>query len=45
MDVLLIFMALGFIGGGSAVGIAWVVWWHFESRKPLWPYQDGDAGG
>jgi hypothetical protein len=33
----MIFFAVGFVGGGSAVGIAWIVWWHFESRRPIWP--------
>lgn len=38
MDVYTFIFVLGVIGGATAVGLAWIGWWHIESRRPLHCY-------
>lgn len=35
VDIYLIFATVGWIGGGSMVGLLWILWWHWEQARPI----------
>lgn len=34
IDIYVVFMMVGALGGGSAVGIAWLLWWERRRKRP-----------